>query len=167
MCIRDSANSNDTMPDQSNIALADGEITVRDIYNLPLNNHLAVLSACETGKGPLKKGEGLISLATAFLEAGSKSVVTSMWKVNDKKTPNLIRNFYKFLFKKQRTYVALNNAQRAYLKNADSSNSHPFYWATFIHVGDIGAVYEPTNWYWWGFGLLVFLFLIFLYRRFK
>lgn len=159
------AGCNDQFPDQSNIFLADGAITAGEIHNLPINNHLAVLSACETSKGTLKKGEGLISLASAFLNAGSKSVLTSMWRVNDKRASTLMQLFYKNVYEKQPTYIALNNAQRAYLEDANSPDSHPFYWATFIHIGDISAVYEPTNWYSWGFGLVVLLFLVFLYRR--
>jgi CHAT domain-containing protein len=115
---------------------------VRDIYNLSLNADLVVLSACETGIGELKRGEGIVSLARAFAYAGAKSMVTSLWSVNDKSTMQIMENFYRNLRKGQTKNYALWKAKQDYWEKAKGDLSHPFYWSSFIPIGDMKAVKE-------------------------
>src|SRR5204862_3007838 len=72
-----------------------GFVPVRDIYNLNQSHDLVVLSACDTALGKDIKGEGLVGLTHAFLASGSKSVVASLWKVDDLATSVLMADFYK------------------------------------------------------------------------
>ena len=110
---------------------------VKDLYNLELNADLVVLSACETGIGKLQRGEGIISLARAFAYAGAKSIVTTLWSVNDQSTAELMRYFYRELKKGETKDAALRAAQLEYIsKNA----KHPYFWAAFIPIGDMRAV---------------------------
>lgn len=131
------ATCNDTLPFESKIHMEDGPLYAYEIYNLPHHLDLAVLSACKTGDGALKKGEGLMSLARAFISSGCKSVVTSLWNVNDKNSSVLMKSFYDQLWKGEPVAAALSNAKRDYLKNADSAvQAHPYHWATFIVIGN-------------------------------
>ncbi len=113
---------------------------VRDIYNLSLNADLVVLSACETGIGELKRGEGIVSLARAFAYAGAKSMVTTLWSVNDKSTMQIMENFYRNLRKGQTKSYALWKAKQDYLEKAKGELAHPFFWSGFIPIGDMKAV---------------------------
>ncbi|MCK4665039.1 MAG: CHAT domain-containing protein, partial [Bacteroidales bacterium] len=131
-------------PELSGILLAqdttineDGILYSGEIYNLKLNADLTVLSACETGLGKIKKGEGLIGLTRALLYAGSKNIIVSLWKVADKSTSDLMIDFYKNLLEAKQEKQEFSQALRqAKLKMIDEGKySHPFYWSPFILVG--------------------------------
>ncbi len=112
----------------------------RDIYNLQLNADLVTLSACETGLGELQENEGVISLARAFAYAGAKSIVTSLWSVSDAKTKDLMVDFYKNLRKGMLKDDALRQAKLDFLKRNRGQAAHPFYWAGFVGIGNMGKV---------------------------
>jgi len=131
------ANSNDTLPLESKIYFDDGPLHAYEIYNMPHNLDLAVLSACETGTGALKKGEGLMSLCRAFISSGCKSVITSLWNVNDRKSVDIMKSFYTNLFNGDSVGTSLTKSKRDYLANVNSvMDAHPYHWATFIAVGN-------------------------------
>ncbi len=113
---------------------------VKDIYNLSLNADLVVLSACETGIGELQRGEGIVSLARAFAYAGAKSIFTTLWSVNDAKTKDLMLNFHNHLKDGDEKDVALWKAQQQFLQRHKGQAAHPFYWAAFVGVGDMGSI---------------------------
>ncbi|MCB0517502.1 MAG: CHAT domain-containing protein [Lewinellaceae bacterium] len=114
---------------------------VRDLYNLQLNADLVVLSACETAVGELQKGEGIISLARAFAYAGAKSIVTTLWVVNDAASKDLMESFYAQLRHKGMTKDrALHLAKRQMIDGKEDFRKHPFFWAAFIPVGDMSAM---------------------------
>ncbi|MEL6720608.1 MAG: CHAT domain-containing protein, partial [Bacteroidota bacterium] len=140
----------DQNPSQNRIHLYDDYITVNEIYNLPLQADLTVLSACETGVGAFKRGEGLLSLARAFMYAGCSSLVTSLWQVNDQKTADLMIEFYQQLANGKAKNEALQSAQINYLNNISSVQAaHPFYWAAFVQTGNSEALVlakNSTNW---------------------
>lgn len=108
----------------------DGRLEVREIFGLDLSAQLVVLSACETGLGKLSTGDELIGLQRAFLYAGTPAVVTTLWKVDDRASFVLMREFYDGLAKAD-TGVALQAAQRAAMKEFP----HPFAWAAFGLTG--------------------------------
>lgn len=105
----------------------------KDIYNLSVNADLVVLSACETGIGELTRGEGVVSLASAFFYAGAASVVTTLWSVNDASTKNIIHSFYQHLNQGLPKGAALRAAKLEYINQADDPN--PFFWAAFTLTG--------------------------------
>ena len=125
-------------------------ISHEQIENMNLPLEMTVLSACETGLGQLNKGEGLMSLARGFFAAGSKSVITSLWKADDESTYKIMTAFYKYLARGQRKDEALRNAKLEYLENCDPLKSSPFYWAAFIPIGDMSPI-RPVPWHlrWW------------------
>lgn len=132
------------------------KISIRDLYELQLRADMVVLSACETGVGELRRGEGLISLARGFAYAGAKSLVTSLWSVNDKSTAEIMIDFYRQLKKGKAKDEALQIAKLNYLKKKRDVNAiDPFFWAGFVAIGDMAPVYGG-NFSWW-LGLLVVL----------
>lgn len=115
----------------------DGILYSGEIYNLKLNADLVVLSACETGLGKIKKGEGILGLTRALLYAGSKNIIVSLWQVADQSTSDMMVVFYDDLLKKglsKSDYSkSLQQAKRHMIKN--KQYAHPFYWSPFILIG--------------------------------
>lgn len=108
---------------------------IQDIYALNLNADLVVLSACETGIGKDIKGEGLMSLNNAFLQTGAKSVMASLWKVEDAATLELMKHFYAAMVNEKLTpSQSLRKAQIKLRENPQYKS--PFYWAAFTIQGD-------------------------------
>ena len=113
----------------------DGLLQVREIIRLRLNAELTTLSACDTGVGKLQGQEGISSLVEAFLVAGSKSVVASLWSADDTFASALMNRFYSRLGHGEDTGSALRNAKLDLLAKYGDQLS-PFYWAAFITVGE-------------------------------
>ena len=122
----------------------DGLLNVFEIYNLDLNASMVVLSACNTGYGKLKRGEGIMSLARAFFYAGVPDVVMTLWSVGDESGGKLMTHFYRNLVKGTPKDEAIRKAKLAFLKEADPITQHPYYWAGYIVVGDSSAVFMPV-----------------------
>jgi CHAT domain-containing protein len=113
----------------------DGLLQVREIIRLRLNAELTTLSACDTGVGKLQGQEGISNLVEAFLVAGSKSVVASLWSADDTFASALMEQFYKRLAQGEDTSSALRDAKLDLLTKFGNQVS-PFYWAAFISVGE-------------------------------
>jgi len=107
-----------------------------EIHNLSLNTDLVVLSACETGIGKAAQGDGVFSLARAFLYAGASSVVTTLWEVNDFTSAALISTFYYNLSQGMSKPIALQQAKLTFLEHAEGTSGHPTYWSSFISIGN-------------------------------
>ncbi|MEK7831228.1 MAG: CHAT domain-containing protein [Acidobacteriota bacterium] len=113
----------------------DGILTALEATGLDLwGTKLVVLSACDTGVGEVKNGEGVYGLKRAFVLAGSESQVMSLWAVSDMGTKELMVEYYKRLLRGEGRGEALRQVQLRMLKNP--KRSHPFYWASFIQSGE-------------------------------
>lgn len=117
----------------------DGFLRTDEVFNLRLGSPLVILSACETGLGKEKRGEGVMGLTRAFIYAGAPTVGVSLWSVADKSTADLMTDFYgRLLVKGTPSPVtpsaAMREAQLAMI--AGKKYSAPFYWAPFILIGD-------------------------------
>ena len=114
----------------------DGFLRTDEIFNLRLGSPLVMLSACETGLGKERRGEGIIGLTRAFMYAGAPTVGVSLWSVSDKSTADLMTDFYKRLLTKQSPAppAAMRAAQVAMIEG--KKYSAPFHWAPFVLVGD-------------------------------
>ena len=119
----------------------DGFLRTDEVFNLRLGSPLVMLSACETGLGKEKRGEGVMGLTRAFMYAGAPTVGVSLWSVADKSTAELMTDFYKRLLGSSAAEpapvspsAAMRDAQLAMI--AGKKYSAPFYWAPFVLVGD-------------------------------
>jgi CHAT domain-containing protein len=119
----------------------DKRLYAKDIYNFDLNHvEMVVLSACESGIGEQQIGEGAISIARAFAQAGAKSIVTTLWSINDEKTKDIMAYFYKNLKTGMTKSKALQQAKITYLLSQKGNNAHPFFWAAFQLIGNTNSV---------------------------
>jgi CHAT domain-containing protein len=121
--------------DRDGNALA-GFLRLDDIYDLDLNADLVVLSACDTALGREIRGEGLVGLTQAFLYAGTKGLVLSLWQVSDAATAVLMTRFYEHMIKSNAAPAeALRAAQLSMA--AERRWASPYYWGAFVLVGDV------------------------------
>jgi CHAT domain-containing protein/Flp pilus assembly protein TadD len=113
----------------------DGVLQMNEIFNLRLDSDLVVLSACRTGMGKIVRGEGIAGLTRAFLYAGSRSVVVSLWNVQDLSTAEFMKTFHKYLRAGKSKVEALRMAKLDTLHSDIPAYRHPYYWAAFVLVG--------------------------------
>jgi CHAT domain-containing protein len=114
----------------------DGLLEMREIARLHLHARLAVLSACETARGRISSGAGILGLSWALMSAGVPTAVTADWKVDSAATERLMTEFHRWLLAGDNIATALRRAQLAVRDDADGGRSHPYYWAAFGVVGD-------------------------------
>lgn len=136
---------NESNADLSKIYFTDSSLTLLELDNLHLSSNLTVLSACNTGTGKLLKGEGVMSMTRGFMLAGSKSVVTSLWSVDDCATSDIMIYFYEGLKNGKSKDAALQQAKLKYLSSADKNGQHPYYWAAFVQFGQIDPIQDMTS----------------------
>jgi len=123
-------------PAESFLVLAAGErLRVGDLPSLSLGGvNLVSLSACQTALGERTPGAQLRSLAEGFSLAGGRTVLATLWQIDDASTPELMRVFYGGLARAQPKAEALRQAQLALL--GDPATAHPYHWAAFVLFGD-------------------------------
>jgi len=122
-------------------SIDDNYLKTYEVYGIPLKAKMVVLSSCNTGTGFLSSGEGILSLARGFIYSGSKSVVMSMWEIEDKSGTEIVKMFYQNLKKGYSKSKALRKARIAYLGNADQLRSHPYFWSALIVYGNNTPLY--------------------------
>jgi CHAT domain-containing protein len=114
---------------------ADGYLSLHDIYDMNLSADLTVLSACETGLGQDMKGEGLVGLTRGFMYAGSRSVVASLWKVDDRATAMLMANFYQGMLRDGLPPAAALRKAKQSIRQ-EKAWAAPYFWAGFVLQGE-------------------------------
>ena len=158
--------------DQQNIdkAFMPDYLYAYELHNMQLQADLVVLSACETGIGKSIRGEGVQSLAHAFIYAGTPSVVSTLWKVNDFASAQLMRAFYQGIKNSAPKPTALRDAKLAYLNKADTWAGHPAFWASYVCIGAPNPIVKSSNFLFWLLaliGTLIFTGFLFHLKRSK
>ena len=160
----------DTAPEYSYLAFSQNKsqdedlLYVADLYNLKVDADLVTLSACESGLGDLKRGEGFMGLARGFFYSGAASIASTLWKINDASSATLMGSFYKNLSKGDAKDVALQEAQLNFLNtNRDNGLSHPYYWSGFVISGSTVPLATSYNWIWIIIGTIILLTVGFYY----
>lgn len=170
------AESNNVNPELSRLVFAknvsdslsinDNYLYTYEIYNQNLSSNLAILTACETGKPSYQPGEGMISLAHAFNYAGSESILTSLWQIDEQSSSQLLGYFYDYLEEGKRKDEALRLAKLNYLKTARGRTLHPQYWAGLVLMGDNAPIElsSNTHWAYWLIAGVLLALLLFYFK---
>ena len=128
--------ANETSPDRAAFVLLndpqhgeDGFLYPSEVVQLPLDSDLVVLSACDTAVGPVEGEEGISTLARAFLLAGTRTVISTLWTIDDDSTLYLMKVFYAELARKKSAPEALRVAKKSMLKAFGARKAVPYFWA--------------------------------------
>ncbi len=148
------------------------EKLLQEELSLTTNNaQLVVLSGCNTLLGKDATGEGVMSLARGFFQSGAQSVMSSLWKVDDQSTSLIMNQFYKNLSKGQSKSKALQKSKLNYLNNHSLSQASPYYWASFVMLGDTDPLNKSSNFWIIAFCgctlIALALLLFYFYKRKK
>jgi tetratricopeptide (TPR) repeat protein len=117
-------------------------LSVADIFSLRLGAEMVALSACRSGSGEIRGGEGIVGMARAFIDAGARSVLVSLWNVNDASTADLMERLYEGLAGGRPPSEALRAAKLEFIESDRPLRRHPYRWAPFVLVGDGAAAGE-------------------------
>lgn len=170
------AESNNISPELSRLIFAkdnsdaNNSLYTYEIYNQNLNSNLAILTACETGKPTYQSGEGMISLAHAFNYAGSESILTSLWKIDEQSSTKIIESFYNHLSEGLPKDKALQQAKLDYIATAEGRTVAPQYWAGLVLIGDTAPIDISTTQPFWlillvAISTIGFFFVYFLKKK--
>ncbi|WP_164510843.1 CHAT domain-containing protein [Nonlabens xiamenensis] len=142
----------------------EGLLNIEEVYGLNLDSELVTLSACNTAMGKKDPIEGSMSLSRAFQYAGARSTLTSLWRVPDRETSQIMKSFYNHLKNGERKDVALKMAKTEYLDSQiEEQFKQPYYWAGFVLTGDPSPVVDDgTHWVLILIGLSVLVGIILL-----
>jgi len=146
------ARARDASPWQSEIRLfregPGATVTAAEIATARLDADLTVLAGCESAGGRVLSGEGVQGLTSAFLSAGSRCVMATLWSVDDRSTQTFVRDFYRELAGGSPAAAALQSAQHA--ARSRNATRHPFFWRGFVLVGDgdvtVDLETKPSRW---------------------
>jgi CHAT domain-containing protein len=110
---------------------------LKELYDLDLRGiSLATLSACDTERGRLVPGEGVQAFSRALLAAGSRSALTTLWRVPDQPTSDFMKHFYFYLLKKHKSKAEALRLTKLEFIGSGTDLSHPRFWAAFVLNGD-------------------------------
>lgn len=139
------------------------------VYTKNIPAEMVVLSACKTGTGEMHRGEGVFSIGRAFTHAGTRSIMSTLWSVNDETTKQIMLRFYNNLNKGMRKDEALREAKLHYIEDLVVlyKSARPFYWAGFTPYGNMQAQSSSVSPVRWLSGGLILLILLWYSRERK
>lgn len=133
-------------PYNSTIYFNSDSLTVDEISKLNLRANLVILNGCQTGKGKYVQSEGAMSIARAFCLLGARSLITTLWSVDDKASADLLRIFYDNIEDGEELDVALQNAKLNFIAQTNSDElANPFYWSGLQLTGSANPVLKASN----------------------
>ena len=162
---------NHDFPDRSALIFesekGDNELSSEEIYNMSIPSPLTILSACNSGVGPIFVGDGVRSMTRSFLHSGSESVITSLWESSDNSTNKILKSFYEYLESGKRKSESLRLAKLDYITKASPTFRHPKYWAHLVLIGNSDALIASKIIPYSFFLILIILVILFFFVRFK
>ena len=142
------------------------KLTLKELDTLNIHLDLLTLSACNTASGKIQPGEGTFSLARAFHGVGAESIISTLWKISDETSSEIMVNFYKNIKSGFPKNKALRSAKLEYLENADPDYRHPYYWSGIILIGNIDPLYSKiTQYLIYMLGICVLLILVLYFSK--
>lgn len=162
------AHSNEDNQGESYIRLQEDTLLAGEVGLMHLPQDLVFLSACETGTGKFVSGEGMMSLARSFFQAGSRSVISTLWPIRDDLSKDQVVNVYRNLRAGQPKDEAIRNMQMDYIRKAGFGQAFPAFWAAYQSQGDQSPLFSAhmiSLAYLLGLGPIVALSLAFLFYR--
>lgn len=172
------AESNNISPELSRLIFAknagdltsinDNSLYAYEIYDQNLSSNIAILTACETGKPAFQAGEGMISLAHAFNYAGSESILTSLWQIDEQSSTEIIELFYNYIARGLPKDKALRQAKLDYISTAVGRTISPQYWAGLVLIGDASPIEITSSkkWVLWlVLGMILIGAVVYFFRR--
>ena len=124
----------------------DGRLSGGEVMNLDIRADLVVLSACNSGSGNVRAGEGLLGLSRSFIQSGSSSLVLNLWTMDDTQGKDIIKEFYNFINQGVSVSKALQLAKLNHLNSSRSLQAHPHYWAGLVVQGtDLIPTTKPAR----------------------
>lgn len=149
-------------------------LSAAELYGIPLNAKLAVLTACQTGKGKFESGEGVISLARAFNFGGCPSLLMTLWSVDDRASSEIVLDFYQNLRQQLTISNALHSAKKEYLRNHTGDLANPVYWGGMVMIGENQIVLMEAKSSFFSYGpaigvaaVILLLLLVFFRKKMK
>jgi len=166
---------NDSTPEYSYLAFSQNDtndnedlLFVADLYTIKTDADLVTLSACESGIGELRRGEGFMGLSRGFFYGGAASIASTLWKINDASSAELMGSFYNNLANGDTKDKALQKAQKAFLKtNSQNALAHPYYWSGFVISGNNAPLKKNMNWGYLAIGAVLIVTGVWTFRRKK
>lgn len=150
------------------IAFKDEKLKTYEFNQIKNNADLVFLSACETNLGKVETGEGIMSLTRSFFYGGAKSIISTLWTIDDSSTSIIVNDFYKNLAEGNTKSRALRDAKLAYLSNSSLSEKSPYYWAAFTLLGnDTPLPNKQSNLMYYILGVLIVGAIVFYFIRKK
>ena len=149
------------------LSRSDKQLHAFEVYSHNIHADLVVLSACNTGNGLLSKGEGVFSIARAFLLAGVKNILITQWPIADKSSEYLMDRFYYYLSRGNPVDIALQKAKIDCIFQGDPVKAAPYYWAGYVCLGNPTVLYTKKTY--WPIIVMVgiAILLLFYYRRLR
>jgi len=145
----------------------DGMLHTYEIYNLNIPAQLVILSACNTASGKLERGEGIMSMERAFQYAGSKSLLSTLWTVDDQSSFRMNELFLENLKAGKPKDIALQEAKLSFLNSATPEKLHPYYWSSFRLTGNTSPLKTPSKSIYLIIGISILAFIVTVYFRRK
>lgn len=140
-----------------------------EIFSLTIETDLITLSSCNSAKGKIEEGIGVVSLSNAFYFAGVPATVSSLWSAQDKSSSEIMISFYRYLRQGWGKAESLRAAKLDFLAQADKIKRQPFFWANYVLYGRDTPLYEKgggTSWKNYLIGIFLTMVLLFLARRY-
>lgn len=148
---------------------AENRLFAYEIFSLTIETDLITLSSCNSAKGKIEEGIGVVSLSNAFYFAGVPATVSSLWSAQDKSSAEIMISFYDYLHQGRGKAESLRAAKLDFLAKADKIKRQPFFWANYVLYGRDTPLYDKgggTSWKNYLIGIFLTFVLLFLAKRY-